>query len=193
MTQEIATQEYLATALKKFTVTDVAIANMRDKYMPLKVSGADDRAGYLAVKEARLTVKSQRVIIEKARKELTADALSFQKAVNAEATRIKDALTPIETHLAEQEEFYEAEKERIKREKENAELELLSLRTSILIELGFEYYDNEYQFYWNSLHSGIKLFIKVTPLQLKTMSYEEFDFFHKDALRSEEHTSELQS
>lgn len=177
MTQEIATTEYISTALKKFSVTDAAISDMKEKYMPLKINGVDDKKGYLEIKEARLTVKGQRIMVEKARKELTADALSFQRAINSEATRIKDALIPIESHLESQEEIYEAEKERIRKEKENASLALLSLRLNSLLEIGFSFTG---EFYILNVIEGVPII--ASPLLLKEMKPEEFDDFFSKAL-----------
>jgi len=59
-------------------------------------------------------VKNSRVAVEKLRKELKADALKFGQTVDAEARRITGLLTPIETHLDEQESAYNTAKEAIK-------------------------------------------------------------------------------
>jgi myosin heavy subunit len=102
------------TQIAKFNIPDTAIAKMTGEYLPLKIADANDAAGYKAVHEARMVVKSKRVEVEKVRKELKADALEYGRKVDAEAKRITAMLQPIEDHLTAEEEAYFAEKERIK-------------------------------------------------------------------------------
>jgi len=103
-----------------YDITDAAIAKMEDLYMGLTVSGPDDEAGFKAVHKARKVVKSHRVSVEKRRKELKADAISWGRKVDGEANRIKDLLEPIESHLTAQEKIVTDEKKR--QEKEAARL-----------------------------------------------------------------------
>ena len=102
------------TQIAKFNLPDAAIAQMTGQFLPLKIADANDVAGYKAVHEARMLVKSKRVEVEKVRKELKADALEYGRKVDAEAKRITAMLQPIEDHLTAEEEAYLAEKERIK-------------------------------------------------------------------------------
>ena len=105
--------------LVKFRKTDAAIQRMAAEYMPLKISGLDDKFGFAAVHEARMAVKNTRINIEKKRVELKADALAYGRAVDAEAKRLTGMIEPIETHLQIQEDAVVKEKERIKREEED--------------------------------------------------------------------------
>jgi len=99
---------------QRYAITDAAIASMRETFMPLKIIGVNDADGYKKVHEARMVVKNHRVSVEKVRKELKADALEYGRKVDAEAKRITALLEPIESHLSDQEEAIDAEKERIK-------------------------------------------------------------------------------
>ncbi len=121
----------------EFSVTDSAINILAEKYLPLKINGITDIEGYKNVRAARLVVKSHRVDIDKRRKELTADALEYQRRINAEAKRVTSLLEPIEQHLSKQENDYEAEKERIKREKYEAEQLRIKTRTNALLKMDF--------------------------------------------------------
>jgi chromosome segregation ATPase len=103
-----------ATALRRFVPYDTAIATMHDQYMGLTCNGIADVKGFQAVHQARMVVKGKRVEVEKVRKELKADALEYGRKVDAEAKRITALLEPIETHLLQQEEAVEAERERIR-------------------------------------------------------------------------------
>ena len=106
--------------LKKFDIAEAVISQWNKDYMMLTVSGLDDREGYKAVKEARLTVKSKRVEVEKKRKELKEDSLRFGRAIDTEAKRITSLLEPIETYLQSQEDVIGKEAERIKLEAERS-------------------------------------------------------------------------
>ncbi len=125
--------------LKKFNVTDNAIAELRQQYMPLIVNGIDDREGLKVVNAARKVVKGYRIDVDKRRKELNSDALEFQRRINGEAKRITALLEPIEEHLANEEKKINDEIERIKREKEEAEANKFRDRVSLLGLLGFKF------------------------------------------------------
>lgn len=100
--------------LQKFSVQDAAIAEMAEQYLPLKINGIEDNAGYERVHKAKMIVVKARTATEKVRKTLKADALEFGRKVDAEAKRITSLLEPIETHLASEEKRIDDEVERIK-------------------------------------------------------------------------------
>lgn len=115
---------------------DSAIAEMREKYLPLRIDGLDDRDGFKAVHDARMIVKNTRIAVEKKRVELKADALAYGKAVDAEAKRLTAMLEPIESHLQAEEDAVIAERDRIKREAEEAKRLALQKRLDALLECG---------------------------------------------------------
>lgn len=151
MNLEIITNENI---LEKFNITDHVISAMKDRYMPLSIKGIEDKAGYLMVKEARLTIKSKRVEVEKIRKELKEDALRYGRIVDAEAKRITALLEPIEHHLSEEQSRIDNEKENIRLEKERKKRELFQNRID-----SFRKYD----------------FIPTDLLALEQMTEEEFE------------------
>jgi chromosome segregation ATPase len=104
----------VSTELSKFTPTEATIAKMREEFMPLTINGVEDKAGFEACHAARMIVKSRRIDIERLRKELKADALKFGQTVDAEAKRLTALILPIETHLEDQENAVNAEKDRIR-------------------------------------------------------------------------------
>jgi len=93
---------------------DAVIAQMAEKYLPLKINGIDDKSGYKAVHEARMIVKSTRVKVEKHGKDMREDAVKYQKAVIAEEKRIIGLMEPVETHLAAEEKAVDDAAEAIK-------------------------------------------------------------------------------
>lgn len=114
--------------LISYSVTDAAIAQMREKFLEYRVKDFDDKAGYEQCKTARLLVKAKRVEVEKRRVELKADALAFGRAVDAEAKRITNDLSQIETHLQTQQDIIDNEKKRIIEEAARKEQELIDSR-----------------------------------------------------------------
>lgn len=107
-------QDINGTYLARFIPTDAAISAMSAEYMPLVINGLEDTRGFELVHAARMKVKNLRVRVDKVRKDLKQDALEWGRKVDAEAKRITALLEPIETHLQEEEDAIEREKERIR-------------------------------------------------------------------------------
>lgn len=123
--------EYAVTQLRK---SDLAISEMEEQYLPLRVNGVDDREGLMVVSEARKTAKKIRCQVEKTRKELKADANRYGKAVDDEAKRLKGMIEPIEQHLIDQENAVQKELDRIKAEEEAAKERKIEARIDRLNE-----------------------------------------------------------
>jgi len=99
-----------------FDFSEVFVKEMKTKADALTISGVDDKDGYNAINDARKLIKEKRVAVEKKRNELNADALAYQRTVNAEAKRITSMLEPIEQELSAKTKAIDSEKERIKLE-----------------------------------------------------------------------------
>jgi hypothetical protein len=125
--------------LQKFSITDSAISELNEKYMPLIISDLSDSKQLKVISDARKVVKKYRVEVDHKRKELTADALAFQKAINTEAKRITGMLEPIEDHLESQEKRVEDEKQRILKEIQDLEAKIFQQRITGLIDSGFSF------------------------------------------------------
>ena len=167
------------TEIIDFNVTDAAIADLKASYMPMLVNGIEDKKGLEAVIEARKVVKRYRINVEKRRKELTADALDWQRRINAEAKRITALLEPIENHLAAEEKKVADELERIKREKEEAEIARFQMRVTKLVGLKFMFDGvHYYSTYLDTFNNEV---MKVSVLLLKQMSDEVFNDFYDNA------------
>lgn len=124
------------SALSSITAIETSIAEMRQKYMPLKITDVDDKKQFDAVHEARMEVRTLRIDVEKKRKELKADALEFGKLVDSSAKKITGMIEPIEEHLQQQEDIVTAEKERRKREAEEKRQAVLQSRVDQLTAVG---------------------------------------------------------
>jgi hypothetical protein len=170
---------FIENELKKFNVTDSAIAELSMQYMPLVINGIDDKEGLKAVNAARKIVKGYRIDVDKRRKELNADALEYQRRINGEAKRITALLEPIETHLANEEKKIEDELERIKREKEAVEAARYQERVKKLTGLKFMF--DGIHFYSTYLDTFNNEIMKVSVLLLKQLSDEAFNDFYDNA------------
>lgn len=125
--------DYINNAIKDLRkvegqeLIDAQIESLKKQYLELKVTDLNDRPAYIAAADGAKIVKKLRTGVENKRKELNEFPLRFQREVNAEAKRITEALTPIETHLKEQVEKFEQAEEAAKRaEQDRRHKELLA-------------------------------------------------------------------
>ena len=101
------------TQVVNYNVTNAAIQEMSEMYLPLTITGLDDKEQFDAVHSARMVVRGKRIEVEKKRVELKADALKWGKLVQTEANRIFALIEPIESHLKNEEGKAEAERKRL--------------------------------------------------------------------------------
>jgi len=117
-------------------LNDKAIDKLEKLYLPLKLSGIDDKDGYLKIVEYRKNVKAHRVAVEKAHKKEKAFYLENGRKVDAEKNRLLARLSPIENHLIEQENIVKKEKERVQAEEERQRQEKHDNRVKQVIAAG---------------------------------------------------------
>ena len=120
MNPEIQKEDYVSKELKKYSLADTKIIELRNKYLKIKVNGIDDIDGYALCKSAHQEIKAIRLGIEEKRQELKASSLDFGRKVDAEAKRLSIQIIEIETHLLSQRKVIEDEKKRIKEEEQEA-------------------------------------------------------------------------
>lgn len=132
----ISIETVITTELEKANITKAIIAGLKEKYLPLKINGQDDREGYNAVKEARKDCKSWRIRAEKICKKGREDAVSIQKAWVAKEKEVAGEIGEIEDYLEKQEKEYDAEKERIKAELKAKHDRQFASRTVELTKMG---------------------------------------------------------
>ncbi len=168
---ELEVLNHIERQLQKFAVTDTAISDLQQQYLPLRINGTADKEGYKIVNGARKVVKGLRVSVEKKRKELLADALVYQKAINAEARRIGVLIEPIELHLIAEEDGYDLAVQEEKNAKEKAQQEFIQGRVNELMQLGFVFNGEDWRADYNS--TGVTLF--TNPHQIKTLSVDDWN------------------
>lgn len=129
---DLHTQE----ALKEFTASDAWISELASRAKGLTIEGPDDKEGHSAVSTLRKEAKGKRVEVRKVKERLNAPALKHQRAVNAEAERITDAILVVEGPLSEMEKKADAEKAERKAEEALAAKAVLDDRVAALQAVG---------------------------------------------------------
>ena len=157
----------ITTELTKFNITDIAISELRDRYMGLTIKDLDDKEGLKAVHEARMDVKAKRVEVTKTGKGLREEANAYNKAVIAEEKRIVAMLEPIEAYLDAEEKKITDEKERIKNEARLKEEARIKERTDRLFAMGMT---------WNGV-AYVALEFTLPQELMKAATDEQFETF----------------
>lgn len=121
---------------KRYGVADAKIAELKEKYTVLKIAGVEDKKGYALVHDARMEVRDLRLAVEKKRVTLKADVLEYGRKVDAEATRIKKLLEPIESHLDAEETRIDAEAKALKEAAQREKEAKLQARIDALTKVG---------------------------------------------------------
>jgi hypothetical protein len=113
----------IETGLQILDEKETSLIELKARCSGLKIVGLEDKAGFKAVREARLTLKDARVQIQKDGKSLRENAIRFQKAVIEKENQLIELIAPTEKELQQEEEFYNSlvEQERVKKEKEENE------------------------------------------------------------------------
>jgi hypothetical protein len=137
-------EEQISNELIKNNVTESKIAELREKYLPLKINGIEDKEGYLVVKDARKDTKGWRVLAEKLCKAGREDAVAIQKAWIAKEKDITKRIGEVENYLEKQEKDYEAAVAKDKEEKKRKQEEQLILRQQMLSSMNVLYADGNY-------------------------------------------------
>jgi hypothetical protein len=167
--------EFINNELKAFSLTEAAIAELTEQFMPLVINGIDDKEGLKQVSAARKEIKARRIDVDKRRKELVADALEYQRCINGEAKRITELLEPIETHLINEEKKVNDEIERLRLEKETAETTKLQTRIKQLLALKFQFDGVQYITDYLDTFNNERIYIATLHLkQIDDVAFAEF-------------------
>jgi len=154
-----------------YNITDAAIAEMKNKYTALTVKDVTDTNGFLECRTARMVVRDRRIEVEKRRKELKSESLSFGRKVDDRAKEITKGLTEIEDHLQTNEDVINNEKKRIQAEVDKKDQEKFESRINIL---------NGYKSYSTNIDE-IKLMSDEEFDELKANAKENFETLEREA------------
>jgi hypothetical protein len=137
-------QGVIKNAIKQYSVTDAAIAELKAKYGALSVKSVEDKESYALVKTALSDVRQYRYAVENKRKMLNRNAIDYKNAVDSEAKRITEALLEIEEPLKQSKEWFDNEKEKAKAEEEYRKHQQFVERTTLLLQNGFQFNGSMY-------------------------------------------------
>lgn len=138
------------TELIEYSVTDAQINEMSEKYMPLKLSGVNDKEGYKKIVEYRKETKKVLSNIECRRKDNNKDANLFVKNNNLEAKRLTALVLPINLHLTEQENIVKVHIERLKAEEQKRLDDRHQKQIETLIAAGAVFSGHSYMYFNDS-------------------------------------------
>lgn len=108
-------------ALIEYNVTDTMLSELKDRYGNMLLDIDDELGLKEKLKPGLRELQQIRTGVEKKRKELNADAHEWIRRVNAEGSRITDFIKSLEEPMKANRKEIEAELDRRKREKEEAE------------------------------------------------------------------------
>lgn len=131
--------------LAKFNYTDAKIQELKDQFGPLTIAGADDKEGYQAVKKAWNLVRGVRTGFEKKGLELRNQFKKVLTAISGEEDRLITLVTPLEDELYKKWKAIDDEKDRLAKEKEEAEQRRLMARLEELVGMGMKLENGFYQ------------------------------------------------
>lgn len=127
--------------LISFPTTADDIAEIKEKYLVLRVTGLTDVVGYAACDAARKRVKGLRIAIEKRRKEIKKESIEWQKRLDSTANGLMTELEAVELHLETQQKIIDDEKKRLEEEEKAKALAKFQARISALqtVKAEFDY------------------------------------------------------
>ena len=118
--KDITVEDVISTEIKKFNLADAKIAELKEQFKDLEISGVEDKDGYKAVTEAIKIVRTYRTGVEKVRKQIKEDYLKTGRAIDEEAKRLTASLEEIENPLKDKKQEIDDE---IQAEKDRQEAE----------------------------------------------------------------------
>lgn len=101
---------------KKFEDYLQTLQDWEDRVYQIQVTSLEELELMDKAKTTRLFLRDQRIGADKLRKELKADALAYNKAVQGIYNYIEDKIKPMEAHLKEQEEYKKRVEEKQRQE-----------------------------------------------------------------------------
>lgn len=163
--QILSAEDIAKNEIKKFNIADAAIAQLKQDYSGLKISGIEDKDGYKKVKAAWQIVRGKRLQVEKVHKIIKQDYLIVSRAIDGEKNRLVSELEPLEGELKNEidrvDGLLEAERTKVEREQQ----ERLQTRVATLLQNGIQF---------NGSFYAIGETISVDVVTLKNLKEDEF-------------------
>ena len=150
-------------------VQDMVIAEMNKQYLPMKINGIEDKAGYKKVHEGLMLYVKIRGDVARHGKKMREDAVRYQKDVISEEKRIIALLAIGEEHLAAERKTVDDALEAIKQEKVRQEELRIQARRDRLVGLDIRF--NGQMWSYKELN--------LPEAMLKTALDDQFEVFYQ--------------
>lgn len=144
LNQDQALQATIQNEIKKYSLPDAAIAELKEKYSGIAFTSLEDKQNVKLIESAYQEVKKYRTGIENKRKELKKEYLETGRAIDGEAKRLTELLLEVEDPLAEQYALIKEAKEAEKIRKEQEKKAVLLKRVETLEGAGLDFDGNFY-------------------------------------------------
>lgn len=129
-------EKFIDSQLATIGASDKLISELRENYRGLQVTNLADKAGYKAVREARLHVKDVRIAVQKRTTQILEMPKKFTDRVKKHSAELISGLKGIEEQLATEEEKVEIWKKEERERLEKEEMERIDNRCKLLDEAG---------------------------------------------------------
>jgi hypothetical protein len=124
-------------SLSIITDKEPLLRSLVEEYSGLSIDGVDDKEGFKKVDDARKRLKQERVQLEKDGYNTREKAIAFQKAVIEKERSLVSIIKPLEDKFLSMTQKVNEEKERIKKEKEEAENRRIQARIDALNQYNY--------------------------------------------------------
>jgi len=185
-------EEQISQELVKANVTEAIIADLKERLLPLKIAGIEDKETYLIVQAGRKECKALRVAAKKICTNGREQAVAISKAWIAKEKEVTGRISEVEDYLEKQEVEYEAEVTKEKEARKRKQEEQFIMRQQELSAMGVLYADGsfsigEVSFEFSLVKESEEDIWKETILPKFKAEYEktQAEQIEKDRLKSE--------
>lgn len=140
----VTPEDQIKLEIAKFNIAESGIAQLFQQFGELTIAGAEDKAGYKKVREAWREVQSTRTKLEKKGLELRNGYGVITKAIKKEEDRLVELISPLEDDLYGKWKAIDEEKDRVERERREAEEREAMARVEEVLGLGMVFRDGFY-------------------------------------------------
>lgn len=137
-------EEQISQELVKANVTEAIIADLKERLLPLKIAGIEDKETYLIVQAGRKECKALRVAAKKICTNGREQAVAISKAWIAKEKEVTGRISEVEDYLEKQEVEYEAEVAKEKEARKRKQEEQFIMRQQELSAMGVLYADGSF-------------------------------------------------
>ena len=144
LAEEIPLEKVIDRTLQKNNVTDAVIAQLKEKFGNVSLKDVGDKESFLEVKEARKTVRSVGIVVERLCKKGREDAIAIQRKWLSKEREILEKIAEVQDPLDADIKRFEDEQERLELEKKKKQEERYINRQSLLLKMGAQYQDGHF-------------------------------------------------